>query len=63
MIKKCLDVELEAIFAIINESAQAYQGVIPVDAWHEPYMSQDELSSEIRAGVEFWGYYVDERLV
>jgi len=26
---------LPSIFAIINESAQAYKGVIPVDRWHE----------------------------
>jgi GNAT superfamily N-acetyltransferase len=30
--------------------------VIPDDCWHEPYMSADELASEIDAGVEFWGY-------
>ena len=63
MIKKCSEVEFETICGIINDAAQAYQGVIPEDAWHEPYMSQDELRSEIKAGVEFWGYYVDERLV
>lgn len=63
MINKCVDIEFEEIFGIINDAAQAYHGVIPEDAWHEPYMSRDELSSEIEAGVEFWGAYVDERLV
>ena len=43
-----------------NDAAQAYCGVIPQDAWHEPYMGRDELKSEIRAGVQFWGYYVKE---
>ena len=63
MIKKCSDVEFEVICDIINDAAHAYHGVIPEDAWHEPYMSRDELMSEIRAGVVFWGYYVDEQLV
>jgi len=63
MIKKCLDVELQAIYDIINDAAQAYRDVIPEDAWHEPYMRREELSTEIRAGVEFWGYYVSGRLV
>jgi len=63
MIKKCLDVELQAIYDIINNAAQAYRGVIPEDAWHEPYMRREELSREIRAGVQFWGYYVNGRVV
>ena len=40
--------------AIINDAAQAYRGVIPVDRWHEPYMPADELMKEITAGVVFW---------
>ncbi|MDP6770901.1 MAG: GNAT family N-acetyltransferase [Anaerolineales bacterium] len=63
MIKRCLDVELETVLAVINDAAQAYYGVIPQDAWHEPYMARDELKSDIRAGVQFWGYYVKECLV
>ena len=63
MIKRCLDVELESILTVINDAAQAYYGVIPQDAWQEPYMAKDELKSEICAGVQFWGYYVKESLV
>jgi len=63
MIKRCSDVELESILSVINDAAQAYYGVIPQDAWHEPYMTIDELKSEIRSGVQFWGYYVKESLV
>jgi N-acetylglutamate synthase-like GNAT family acetyltransferase len=46
--------DLEAISAIINEAAQAYRGVIPVDRWHEPYMPIEELKNEIADGVVFW---------
>jgi len=63
MIKRCSDVELESILTVINDAAQAYYGVIPQDAWQEPYMAKDELKSEICAGVQFWGYYVKDCLV
>jgi len=43
-----------AIFAIVNDAAQAYRGVIPADRWHEPYMPMAELEGEIAAGVQFW---------
>ena len=48
---------------LINESAQAYQGIIPVDRWHEPYMSMDEMNDEIAKGVRFYGYHFDDALV
>jgi GNAT superfamily N-acetyltransferase len=44
------------MLAIVNAAAEAYRGAIPADCWHEPYMSTDELSREIAAGVAFWGY-------
>jgi N-acetylglutamate synthase-like GNAT family acetyltransferase len=46
--------DFEAILAVVNEAAQAYQGVIPDDRWHEPYMPAEELRSEITDGVVFW---------
>lgn len=56
MIRRCDEIDFEAIWQIINDGAQAYKGVIPPDRWKDPYMSQDELSHEIRDGVEFWGF-------
>jgi len=55
MIRKCLDGEFETIYEIINDSAQAYKGVIPTGCWKEPYMSRGELQREINEGVGFWG--------
>jgi GNAT superfamily N-acetyltransferase len=55
--------ETEVILAIINAAAQAYCGVIPADCWHEPYMSHQELETELKAGVIFWGYEGEGRLV
>lgn len=51
--------DLPAIFAIINNSAQAYKGVIPADRWREPYMTWEELMAQISEGVKFWCYVGD----
>jgi GNAT superfamily N-acetyltransferase len=62
-IRRCLDIEHPALLRIINLAAKKYQGVIPADRWHEPYMDADELTAEIAAGVEFWGAERDAALV
>lgn len=51
------------MLAIVNDAAQAYRGVIPVDRWREPYMPTDELLREIADGVVFWVAEDDGRLV
>jgi N-acetylglutamate synthase-like GNAT family acetyltransferase len=56
MIRPCRQSDFEAMYAIINDAAQAYRGVIPADRWKEPYMSREHLQHEIDAGVAFWGY-------
>ena len=63
MIRKCSENDFEAIYDIINDAPQAYQGVIPADRWHEPYMPQDQLQEEIDAGVNFWGLEENGRLI
>jgi GNAT superfamily N-acetyltransferase len=62
-IRPCRPDDRAAILSIVNAAAEAYRGVIPADRWHEPYMRQDELNSEIAAGVTFWGYEDDGVLV
>ena len=56
MIRACDDADVEAIYTIINDAAQAYRGIIPADLWHEPYMPREELRDEINADVAFLGY-------
>lgn len=63
MIRECEPSDFEAIYEIINDAAQAYQGIIPPDRWHEPYMPIEELQEEIAAGVVFLGYQEDGELV
>lgn len=63
MIRRTVETDFDAILAIVNDGAQAYKGVIPEDRWHDPYMSAEELCSEIVAGVEFWTVEKDSTLV
>jgi mannose-6-phosphate isomerase-like protein (cupin superfamily) len=63
MIRPCNDTNFDMIFAIINEAAEAYRGIIPEDRWHEPYMPKDTLCREIENGVQFWGWEEDGQLV
>ena len=63
MIRRCHDADLEIVRAVINDSAQAYQGIIPDDCWTDPYVAEDELRNEIRHGVQFWGYQQGDLLV
>jgi GNAT superfamily N-acetyltransferase len=55
-VRPCGPADFDPIYAMINDAAIAYRGVIPTDRWHEPYMPRDELASEIAAGVRFVGY-------
>jgi N-acetylglutamate synthase-like GNAT family acetyltransferase len=63
MIRQCRSDEFGVIGEIINDAAQAYQGVIPEDRWHEPYMSQAELEEQVKQGVIFWGMEQDGKLM
>jgi len=56
MIRELYPSDFEAILLVVNDGAQAYKGVIPDDVWKEPYMSAEELKSEISSGVSFYGW-------
>jgi hypothetical protein len=43
MIHPCTSRDFDHIWTIINDGAQAYQGIIPADRWTEPYMSREKL--------------------
>jgi GNAT superfamily N-acetyltransferase len=53
-IRESEQADLAEIFAVVNEAAQAYRGVVPIDCWHEPYMAMSELAREIAQGIIFW---------
>lgn len=56
MIRRCDNGDFELIWAIINDAAQAYKGIIPADRWAEPYMPAEKLWHEMDDGVVFWGW-------
>ena len=63
MILKCEQKDFKQIYEIINDAASAYRGVIPADSWHEPYMTEDELKTQIDEGVQFWSYIEDGKII
>jgi GNAT superfamily N-acetyltransferase len=63
MIRRCDEDDFDLIWAIINDGAHVYKGVIPEDCWTEPYMSKNELRHEINDRVRFWGYEEEGKLV
>jgi GNAT superfamily N-acetyltransferase len=62
MIRLCQPNETERLYFIINEAARAYEGVIPSDCYHQPYMSMDELKREMKH-MTFLGWEVNGELV
>ena len=62
MIRECQSGEVKEIYSIINEAAKAYQGVIPADRYHEPYMPMAELKREMKQ-MTFFGEEINGELV
>jgi GNAT superfamily N-acetyltransferase len=56
MIRQCRLAEIEQIYTIINEAARAYDGKIPPDCYHQPYMPRPELEREMQR-LTFYGWY------
>ena len=59
MIRPCIPADLDTLYTVINDGASAYNGVIPSDCFHTPYMSREELAHEIAQGVSFWSFERD----
>ena len=62
MICKLQTNDFELILHVVNDAAEAYKGIIPEDRWKEPYVSAEELTEEIKNGVEFYGWIEDNVL-
>src|SRR3990172_9420176 len=62
MIRQCLPADTRIIYHIINEAARAYEGVIPADCYHRPYMEMPELQQEM-ARMTFYGWEENGELV
>lgn len=62
MLRVCERADIDQIWAVIKDGAEAYRGIIPEDRWREPYMTRQELLTELSSGVVFWGYEQDGTL-
>lgn len=62
MIRQCRAEDTQRIYFIINEAAKAYEGVIPADRYHQPYMPLDELKREMKR-ITFFGWEINGELV
>lgn len=56
IITECNKNDFMEIYEIINDAAKAYKSIIPEDRYHEPYMTEEELETQINQGVKFWCY-------
>jgi GNAT superfamily N-acetyltransferase len=62
MIRRCQENEASRIYYVINEAARAYDGTIPADCYHQPYMTEEELEREMKR-VTFYGWETDGEIV
>ena len=62
MIRPCSQADLARMCEVINDAATAYEGAIPADCYHQPYMPLDELEREA-ARMTFYGWEEDGRLI
>jgi len=63
MIRRLSCSDFDSTLKVVNDAAQAYEGVIPDDRWIEPYMSANELRKEIEDDVRFYGWVEEDTLV
>jgi N-acetylglutamate synthase-like GNAT family acetyltransferase len=63
LISKLAASDFAEVLSVVNDAAEAYRGVIPLDCWHEPYMTAQELQEEVASGVQFYGYKENGALV
>ena len=62
MICRCQPEDIDRIYFVINKAARVYQGAIPADCYHQPYMPIGKLEREIKR-MTFFGWEVNGELV
>ena len=60
--RQCQPDDMDRIYFIINKAAKAYEGVIPANRYHQPYMPMEELEREMKR-MTFFGWEVNGELV
>jgi GNAT superfamily N-acetyltransferase len=62
LIRTCRPEDTWTIYRIINEAATEYEGHIPADCYHQPYMPLDELQREMQR-MTLYGWEIENQLV
>jgi GNAT superfamily N-acetyltransferase len=62
MICNCLPEDIDRIYCTLYEVARAYEGVIPADCYHQPYMPREELEREMKR-MAFFGWEVGGEII
>lgn len=62
MIRSCQASDAGSIYFIINRAAEAYEGIIPADCYHQPYMPVEELEQAMKQ-MTFFGWEVNDEFV
>ena len=62
MIRQCQPDDINTIYSVINKAAKAYEGAIPADCYHQPYMPVEELEQEMKR-MTFFGWEVNGEMV
>ena len=62
MIRICRSQDMQAMQAIINAAATVYDGHIPSDCYHQPYMPREELKLEMQR-MTFLGWEESGKLI
>ena len=62
MLRRCQANDAQRMCFIINEAAKAYDGAIPADCYHQPYMPLYKLEGEMKR-VSFFGWEENGGLV
>jgi GNAT superfamily N-acetyltransferase len=63
MISEYTKSDTSKILHVINDASLRYKGIIPDNCWHEPYMSEKELTDEFCNGVCMFGYHYYNKLI
>lgn len=61
LIRTCRTKDIQTIYRIINDAATAYDGHIPADCYHQPYMPLEELLNEMKR-MTFFGWEIEGKL-
>jgi GNAT superfamily N-acetyltransferase len=62
MIRLCRNSDIDIIYFVVNEAAKSYEGVIPIDCYHQPYMPIADLEAEFKR-MTFYGWDEKGKLI